>query len=354
MGGHGCLRGRCQRERHADDRLVSAVGLVLRKIRRQRLIADFVGHAGERHRPEILADVHHVGNTHTHKRDLVAVMEHKAAVSADRRVIQHVCVRSCPGEQNAVDKDHHFGSGIDRPRCALPDPCVSVAFRQDIADRRPGANRKLFGARYNAQARRFCGGQLIGQRDVNGDGFCLRNQLEIRCAERRKRTGLRRHFIHAHGAGEGAVLLRGVQCLAALCYIVLPAFRRVVGLVQRVIIARVERDTGQRVFAGRLKHAVDTCLQAGLGFFQRLNQRVHIRLRMFDGAVFLCCCDVPFRVLREQGIEQRLRCFARLRELRPAADRVILFIFVRVLIQRLIKSCRVDLRRWDQVCDSFG
>ena len=22
--------------------------------------------------------------------------------------------------------------------------------------------------------------------------------------------------------------------------------------------------------------------------------------------------------------------------------------------QRLMKSCRVDLRRWDQVCDSFG
>ena len=70
---------------------------------------------------------------------------------------------------------------------------------------------------------------------------------------------------------------------------------------------------------------------------------------MLGGAVFLRCCDVPFRVLREQRIEQRLRRSARLREVRPAVDRVALFVVVGVLVQRLIQPRRVDLRRGDQI-----
>ena len=181
----------------------------------------------------------------------------------------------------------------------------------------------------------------------------VRNKAEIRAAEVVERFCLYPYFLHTHGRCEGSVLLRGVQCLAAHFHIVLPAFQRVVRLFQRVIIARVERDTGKRVVGDSLQQAVNTGIQTGFGVFQRLYQRVHIRLRMLGGAVFLCCYDVSFLVLREQGIEQLLRLIALAGERCPTADRVSLFIFVRVLIQRLIKSSRVDLRRWDQLCRCF-
>ena len=177
----------------------------------------------------------------------------------------------------------------------------------------------------------------------------VRNKAEIRAAEVVERFCLYPYFLHTHGRCEGSVLLRGVQCLAAHFHIVLPAFQRVVRLFQRVIIARVERDTGKRVVGDSLQQAVNTGIQTGFGVFQRLYQRVHIRLRMLDGAVFLRCCDVFFRVLREQRIKQRLRRRARLCKGLPAAGRVALFVVVGAQVQRLIQPRRVDLRRRNQI-----
>ena len=182
----------------------------------------------------------------------------------------------------------------------------------------------------------------------------VRNKAEIRAAEVVERFCLYPYFLHTHGGCEGSVLLRGVQCLAAHFHIVLPAFQRVVGLFQRVIIARVERDTGKRVVGDSLQQAVNTGIQTGFGVFQRLHQRIHIRLRMLGGAVFLCCYDVSFRVLREQTVIQILCVCSLTVERSPAAGGVFLLVEVAVERQRLMKSCRVDLRRWDQVCDSFG
>ena len=152
----------------------------------------------------------------------------------------------------------------------------------------------------------------------------VRNKAEIRAAEVVERFCLYPYFLHTHGRCEGSVLLRGVQCLAAHFHIVLPAFRRVVRLFQRVIIARVERDTGKRVVGDSLQQAVNTGIQTGFGVFQRLYQRVHSLLRMLGGAVFRCCYDVSFLVLREQGIEQLLRLIALAGERCPAIEGIIL------------------------------
>ena len=126
------------------------------------------------------------------------------------------------------------------------------------------------------------------------------------------------------------MFLRGVQRIGARCHIGLPAIAGVVVRAQRVVIACVERDTGKRVVSDRLQQAVNTGVQTGFGSFQRLNQRVHIRLRMLGGAVFLRCCDVSFRVLREQGIKQLLRLIAFACERRPTVEGIILRILFTV------------------------
>ena len=82
------------------------------------------------------------------------------------------------------------------------------------------------------------------------------------------------------------MFLRSVQRIGARRHIGLPASRRVVGFVQRAVVARVERDTGKRVVGDSLQQAVNTGVQTGFGFLQRLNQCIYRLLRMLDGAVF--------------------------------------------------------------------
>ena len=201
---------------------------------------------------------------------------------------------------------------------------------------------------------RLLGRQFIGQRNAHCDLRLRRNEAEIRCADFVERLRLEIHLVCAHGSGERAVLLRSVQRVGPRQDVGLPALRRIVGLFQRVVIARVERDTGKCVLAAGFKRAPDTSFQILRRVLKLFYQRVHSLLRMLGGAVFLRCCDVSFRVLREQTVIQILCVRSLAVEHGPAVGGVFFLNEGTVAQQRLMKSCRVDLRRWDQVCDSFG
>ena len=201
---------------------------------------------------------------------------------------------------------------------------------------------------------RLLGRQFIGQRNAHCDLRLRRNETEIRCADFVERLRLEIHLVHAHGAGERAVLLRSVQRVGPRRDVGLPAFRRIVGLFQRVVIARVERDTGKCVLAAGFNRAPDTSFQILRRVLKLFYQRVHSLLRMLGGAVFLRCCDVPFRVLREQTVIQILCVCSLAVERSPAVSGVFLLVKVAIERQRLMKSSRVDLRRRDQVRDGFG
>ena len=139
VGGHSCLRGRRQRERHADDRLVSAVGLVLRKIRRQRLIPHLIRHTFKRHRPDILADVDHARHFHAHDGYFVAVVEQELAILVKSSVID--TARPAGEAHRTVDVDHQLTHGV-----YPPDILVLIGAGHYIRDRRTGIHRAGIGA----------------------------------------------------------------------------------------------------------------------------------------------------------------------------------------------------------------
>ena len=126
------------------------------------------------------------------------------------------------------------------------------------------------------------------------------------------------------------MFLRGVQRIGARCHIGLPAIAGVVVRAQRVVIACVERDTGKRVVSDRLQQAVNTGVQTGFGFLQRLNQCIYRLLRMLDGAVFVCRRDVSVCVLREQTVIQILCVRSLAVERSPAVSGVAFFLEVAV------------------------
>ena len=277
-------------------------------------------------------------------------MELKCLILAGVQVVQIILARSRPESQRAVDVDHQLASGVD-----TPDLLILEAVRQKISDGRSGWNSQLLGTRDDTMRKgwRLLGSQFIGQRNTHGD-LRLRNETEIRRADFVERLRLERDLVRAHGSGERAVLLRSVQRFLARCCVVLPALAGVVVRVQRVVVARVERDTGKGVGAAGFKCAPDTSFQILRRVLKLFYQRVHSLLRMLGGAVFLRCCDVSFRVLREQTVIQILCVRSLAVEHGPAVGGVFFLNEGTVAQQRLMKSCRVDLRRWDQVCDSFG
>ena len=139
VGGHGCFRGRRQRERHADDRLVSAVGLVLRKIRRQRLIPHLIRHTFKRHRPDILADVDHARHFHAHDGYFVAVVEQELTVLAKFSVVD--TARMAGEAHRTVDVDHQLTHGV-----YPPDILVLIGAGHYIRNRRTCIDRAGIGA----------------------------------------------------------------------------------------------------------------------------------------------------------------------------------------------------------------
>ena len=272
-------------------------------------------------------------------------MELKCLILAGLRVVQIVLARNRPESQRAVDVDHQLAHGVDTPAVLILE-----AVRQKVSDGRSCWNSQLLSTRDDTMRKgwRLLGSQFIGQRNAHGD-LRLRNETEIRRADFVERLRLERDLVRAHGNGERAVLLCGVKRFLARCCVVLPALAGVVVRVQRVVVARVERDTGKGVGAAGFKCAPDTSFQILRRVLKLFYQRVHSLLRMLGGAVFLCCCDVSFRVLREQRIKQRLRRRARLCKGLPAAGRVALFVVVGAQVQRLIQTRRVDLRRRNQI-----
>ena len=139
VGGHGCLRGRRQRERHADDRLVSAVGLVLRKICRQRLIPHLIRHTFKRHRPDVLADVDHARHFHAHDGYFVVVVEQELTVLVKFSVVD--TARLAGEAHRTVDVDHQLTHGV-----YPPDILVLIGAGHYICNRRTCIDRAGIGA----------------------------------------------------------------------------------------------------------------------------------------------------------------------------------------------------------------
>ena len=139
VGGHSCLRGRRQRERHADDCLVSAVGLVLRKIRRQRLIPHLIRHTFKRHRPDILADVDHARHFHAHDGYFVVIVEQELTVLVKFSVVD--TARLAGEAHRTVDVDHQLTHGV-----YPPDILVLIGAGHYIRNRRTCIDRAGIGA----------------------------------------------------------------------------------------------------------------------------------------------------------------------------------------------------------------
>ena len=155
------------------------------------------------------------------------------------------------------------------------------------------------------------------------------------------------------------MLHRDVQRLAAGGDKGVPALFRVIVLDQlvRVVERGIERDAREGVFRAGLDARIDAAVERLRGLDQRIDQSVYVALRVLHAAVLGGGDDVALLVLGEQGIEQLLCLRPLAVEFAPAGDGIsciVVDLFVVVSRQRLMKSCRVDLRRWDQVCDSFG